>query len=330
MIESNGTLLQTHSESANTKAVISPLKTRVLLIRSCLSTLATLTTDLSAFFHPYIPRVLQTVLPLLSKSQIYPDYSLLVNDIKDYLRLLTKSIPKRLCIPALVQVTPILYGMGHEVAYHFSIFLQNLWSSLERNDVTSYLLSLQAICQKGFEYRECYGSSEDDLLDKDVDEAICQGVIEICLKYTENELKEYLIQLHQWSEVDISSGNRVDNERNECLKFCRCKIFFHFISQLEAKLQGIFVPLMGLVWVYGSEQINKFLQCVQSLQVESSQKTKKRKRRDAEVGENALDQRTENQLDKKELYETSLWILESVRLCCIYDQIHFIDQVLYI
>jgi hypothetical protein len=81
------------------------IRTQVLLIRSCLATLGALTSDLSAFFHPYISHVLQTVLPLMamtttttsSSSSSFPDSIQLYHDTKAYLSTLIKSIPKRLC-----------------------------------------------------------------------------------------------------------------------------------------------------------------------------------------------------------------------------------------
>lgn len=327
------------------------IKTRVLLIRSCLSTLGALTTDLSGFFHPYLPKVLQILLPLMS-SKHFPDSAVLVNDTNSYLSTLIKSIPKRLCIPALVQVTPILFSLGHDVSYHYCRFLQQLWLSLERNDVVNHLMSLQSICLYGFQYREMYeGKKEAISSSLNVDEAICESIIEICLKYTEKELKNYLLQLYHWTEENIDEtktndeGEEEEEEgRKEWLRYCRCKIFFQFVSELEKKLQNIFVPLMGIIWEYASEQILKYLQFIQqhprsqlSLNDEvdeNSKKTKKRKRSTTATTTTttiSVDNTGMNshkyQLIRNELHETSIWILESVRLCCIHDNIHFIDQV---
>jgi hypothetical protein len=344
------------------------LKTRVLLIRSCLSTLGAITTDLSAYFHPYIPRVIQTLLPLmtcstssLSSSNSSSDFNLLVHDTQSYLTLLVKSIPKRLCIPALVQVTPSIFKMGHEVSYFYFLFLKELWVTLERNDVTSHANSLQTLCQHCFEYREMYervlvvssrttGAGGAD--ERDVDDALCDSVIEICLKYTEKELKSYLLKLYQWTEEETTAANVEEGNVDygeEWYKYCRCKIFFQFVSELEKKLQSIFVPLMSLVWVYGSEQIGKYIQYIQqhttaltlvdsrnSVLEENGKNSKKRKRKalrmsedqgEATSGEQENSLSSYNPLVRSELHETSRWILESVRLCCVHDNIHFIDQV---
>jgi hypothetical protein len=360
------------------------IRTQVLLIRSCLATLGALTSDLSAFFHPYISHVLQTVLPLMamtttttsSSSSSFPDSIQLYHDTKAYLSTLIKSIPKRLCIPALVQVTPILFSMqeeGHKVAYHYSLFLKDLWMTLERNDVMNYLISLQTISQYGLEYRERYegytlpslsslSSSSMSTSSVNVDGAICESIIEICLKYTEKELREYLLRLFHWTEETIddnditttpsaaAAGVGVGVEgRNEWLKYCRCKIFFQFICELEKKLQSIFIPLMGIVWVYGSEQVMKYVKFITTagtgggaaagvrgggktnddLDSHQNKGSKKRKRKDQEEHrENSTVMTSTSQsLIQSELHETSLWILEAVRLCCVHDNIHFIDQV---
>lgn len=283
-------------------------------------------------------------MPLISNPARYsfPDSTQLSHDAKAYLSSIIKYIPKRLCIPALVQVTPILFSRSHEVAYHYSHFLKELWGSLERNDVVNYLISLQSICQYGFTYREMYegySSTSTDHLSVNVDGAICESIIEICLKYTEKELREYLLHLFHWTEeiidVDQATGGVLEG-RSEWLKYCRCKIFFQFICELEKKLQSIFVPLMGIVWVYGSEQIMKYVKFITAGEGEknsddkyTSKQSKKRKRKDQDSrDENSqLTTTGSSQLIQSELHETSLWILDAVRLCCIHDNIHFIDQV---
>jgi hypothetical protein len=109
-------------------------------------------------------------------------------------------------------------------------------------------------------------------------------------------------------------------------------------------LQSIFVPLMSIVWVYGSEQIGKYVNYIQqqksvtaSLGVEEDEKgkqSKKRKRKAMRVmndegGDDGQENSSSsyNPLVRYELHETSRWILEAVRLCCVHDNIHFIDQV---
>jgi hypothetical protein len=378
-----GTILRTKDENLT-------IRTQVLLIRSCLSTLGALTTDLSAFFHPYIPRVLQAVLPLISSSLHFPDSTQLSHDTHAYLSTLIRFIPKRLCIPALVQVTPQIFAMNTsypEIAFHYSLFLRDLWVTLERNDVINYLISLQTICQYGFQYREMYegyhssstslssastsastsgvgrGQGRGQEVDVDIDGAICESIIEICLKYTEKELREYLLHLFHWTEEEhIDSSSSVSSvsvstavsvsaaERSEWLKYCRCKIFFQFVCELEKKLQSIFIPLMGIVWVYGSEQIMKYFNIVTMTATHTAtagtaerennlfenKKSKKRKRKDQDeqmdspVISSSVSTSvtvTGSELIQSELHETSLWILEAVRLCCIHDNQHFIDQV---
>jgi len=321
----NACFIEMEDESEN-KSHQTKLRTRVVLVRSSVAAVTSIAVELSAFFHPYIPRALESVLPLLYLNGV-PDATFLSRDASQCTTMIASHIPARLCIPAVLQAAPSLYSKGHNIAASFLSFQKELWSSLNRSTVEAHIQSLEALATSGLNYRFMYGDHSAE--SETVDDEACEACVELCLKMTEVELRAFIIRLLDWCDAE----NRSDNSDVVAWKsHARSTVFFRFVSSLESKLRSIFVPLMSLVWTPAADYLTKLVDLVQGnstpqsdVKQNSSKKSKKRKRQEVESG-------SATEIDRMLLSELKLaseWVLEAVRLCCVHDTVSFIDQFQY-
>lgn len=95
----------------------------------------------------------------------------------------------------------------------------------------------------------------DDVVVGALDTDICNCVVELCLKWTENELSNFVTRALVWknSEVSTSVGKRLrigaaDEDSNGAVATAvsadRAIVFFHLLSVLSNRLQVIFTPTM--------------------------------------------------------------------------------------
>jgi hypothetical protein len=304
-------------------------RSRVLALRSCISAITSVAASLSSYFHPYIPDTLAACLPLLHCNGI-PDTSSLAHDVERCLEVLASDIPARLCIPAVLQAAPTLYAKGHLTALSFASFQKTLWIALDRPTVEGHMVSLQALVTAGLNYRYSYGDQSQDT--GDVDDEVCNACVELCLKFTEVELREYVIRLLEWA------GKGVVVDDNAWKQYARSTILFRLMSALVSKLRSIFVPVLGLVWTYAADCVGTFVEASTSNTTEddsddeegTSSKKKSKKRKRALKDRALLDSHggvTEDRSVGRELMNATEWILDAVRLCCVHDSVKFIDQV---
>ena len=324
--EEGSLLLQITTNGPVPKQDASKCHARVAALRSCASAVTAVVVNLSNYFHPYIPDTLAVCLPLLHCTGV-PDSANLVDDIQETLNMIASSIPARLCIPAVLQAAPTLYAQGHLTAASFAAFQKNLWSTLTRPSVETHMASLQSLVTAGLNYRFSYGDQTEKT--NIVDDEVCAAGVELCLKFTEVELREYIIHLLEWA----SKGKGGESSWKSHAKNT---ILFRLVAALVSKLRSIFVPVMGLLWTHAADCVEKLVNMAQMPlgspsegdELSDKRKAKKRKRQEkdtAMVSENG--KLTIDSMVSTELMGTTEWILESVRLCCVHDNSNFIDQV---
>lgn len=330
VVGTEGSALAEASDNEITEKVeLLRCRSRVLALRSCVSAITTIAVSLNNYFHPYIPDTLASCLPLLHCSGV-PETSSLAHDVERCLEVIASNIPARLCIPAILQAAPTLYGKGPLIALSFASFQKTLWTSLDRSSVEGHMVSLQALVTAGLNYRFSYG--DQSAATNDVDDEVCSACVELCLKFTEIELREYIIRLLEWA------GKAVALDGQAWKKHARNTILFRLTSALLSKLRSIFVPVLGLVWTYAADCVGAFVdESTVSSPINdddsddgatSSKKSKKRKR--ALKDQAVLNSKGGIASDRtvcKEMTNTVEWILDSVRLCCVHDSVSFIDQV---
>mgnify|MGYP003385582538 CR=1 FL=1 len=112
--------------------------------------------------------------------------------------------------------------------------------------------NMAALCQIALlllDYRRSGAGDTAGALDGE----ICRCVVELCLKWTETELSNFVSRALVWknSEVSVSVGTsgkklkltNADAEDSE-VSSDRAVVFFHLLSALSHKLQGIFTPTL--------------------------------------------------------------------------------------
>ena len=346
LIEGQGAILLQYdasvvAEEPTTAIARVQCRNLTLLIRSCVSAVASIVTDLSSFFHPYMPRFLEAVTPLQSLRHT-PDASLLGRDIEQCLFVVTTKVPARLAIPAILQASVSVFtnkkdsslGLLHATAAKLADFQFANWEALDRSSVTSHLDSLQSISLVGLNYR--YTSGDQTSAGDSVDDHVCTAVIEFCLKLTEKELREFLVQLVDMKDNVLPDPEAPAEEKySDWRIYSRSVVFFQLLSGLNGKLKHIFVPLMGLVWQGAADHLSTLIDFVKEmkpyahLDVAAGKKGKKRKLLAAAKSSVVTANSTVQQQVLHELIGGCGWVLKTVRKCCVNDNINFIDQYQY-
>lgn len=346
LIEVQGATLLQHedrmADDASSAISRAQCRTLTLLVRSCVSAVASIVTVLSSFFHPYMPRFLEAVTPLQSLRHT-PDASLLARDIDQCLFVVTTKVPSRLSIPAILQASVSIFtnkkdaslDMLHATAAKLADFQFSNWEALDRGAVTNHLDSLQSISLVGLNYR--YTSGDQSEAGDAVDDHVCRAVIEFCLKLTESELREFLVQLLDMKDDLLADAGASPEERfGDWRMYSRSVVFFQLLSGLNGKLKHIFVPLMGLVWQGAADHLTSLIDFVKAMKpfgqgvTEGGKKGKKRKLLAAGRDSGVVTACTGAQQQVlQELLAGSAWVLKSVRKCCVHDNINFIDQFQY-
>ena len=346
LVEKEGNYLlqqEQSSDSGESADCRSQCRTLSLLIRSCVSTIAAIVSDLSSFFHPYLSRFLEAVTPLQTLKRI-PDASLLSRDIEQCLYVITTKVPSRLSIPAIMQACLAVFtnkkeiskAVLHSTATKLAEFQCTNWEALDRTTVTSHLDTLQSISLVGMNYR--YAQGDQSLGGDNVDKAVCKACIELCLKLTETELREFIVQLLDMkNNLLVSSDSSKEEKYSDWKIYSRSTVFFQLVSGLNSKLKHIFVPLMTLIWQGASDHLGTLIEFVNLVKPNvivpdlsaKGKKGKKRKHVDLSSTFNgmACDIPTETQQKiLKELITGCEWVLRSVRTCCANDNVNFVDQ----
>ena len=98
---------------------------RTLLIRSVLSAMASIVTDLPSFSHPYVIQILETCLMLY--STVHQEDDTICNEVDRCLGLIISKIPVRTLIPCLEKGVGTLLALSHTAARRMCELLGELW-----------------------------------------------------------------------------------------------------------------------------------------------------------------------------------------------------------
>lgn len=346
--QDNGDMSNNSKDTDNT----SLFSSRILVIRTAISTVASIVSEMPSFSHPYIVRILSSFLPLhYLYNNKNADTATIGTEVNQCLNIVITSIPARLSIPAIVQSTGYHYAQGHIVAKNFIRLQQVLWKELDRKTVTTYMQSLQLLMITSLDYRFNHG--DQTIEGNEVDEIVIECCMELCLKFTEIELKSFLMKL-----LDICSYDNVDCNNSEIItrygawkQYAKSINFYHLIRSLTEKLKSIFVPTVLSVWFQISEYLNLYIQKVkdiqhtisneeESLEYNINEKVSSKKRKVKEQNSVSIsNSNLKNKKNKKDLDENNklindlnthcIYILDIMRYCCLYDNNNLFDELQY-
>jgi hypothetical protein len=174
-----------------------------------------------------------------------------------------------------------------------------MWTSIDRAFLTANLHDLSSIILVTMDYR---GVHEGD---DEMNDVIIAMTVELCLKLTESELKNFLIKVADWRDEL--------NETPSKKSFARGTTYFQFIAALCHKLKTIFVPLMAYVWPSATSALEEFA----TFKVSGKSSSKKRKANEDVI---TLENRAE-------AISKTQWVLTCIRSACIHDTEGFVDEV---
>ncbi len=314
---------------------------RILLVRASISSLASIISELPSFAHPYITKTITVLLPLFLLDSKFPHNSI-DGDIKQCLHVIATSISSRLLIPITVQCMSSEYAKGHIISKNFLLFQKDMFTALDRSTVVNHMQSLSLLMITSLNYRTLYGDQTGD--GDAVDSVAVDCCIELCLKFTESELKVFINRLMEWcggsdnsAAVPLVASYGSDSKWK---RYSKHVVFYSLMKSLNNCLRTIFVPTMLSLWFMASENLNEAINQSKTVNIQkydaiantnyetSSKKSKKRKVVNNEVSEvNELTYSENKKIINEILFFTEP-ALESIRLCCVNDQNGLIDQVM--
>lgn len=332
-------------QGAQIENIRSLSKARLLLVRSIVSAISAVLKEVPTFSHPYINRILSSVLPLIELPISASDAEAVSSDVDVCLLMIHSKIPSRLLIPAVYETSNSQLSTNHKVARRFVQFLGDIWSSFERKVITSHISNLCTMATLTLDYRRVYG---DQLVaGNEVDDTAVHGVVEFCLKLTESELKSFVVRLAEWKDVKIVSETSAEQGWRS---HSRSVMYYSLIASLSSKLCALFQPCMISIWPNACESIKEFSQVCSdfgSLDIgdrmnlengEVASGKKRRKKRKSMAGSDGTTEIDESPVPSdveamaksvRELQLRSQYILRSVSTSCSHNSSSFIDETRY-
>ena len=331
-------------------AAVSLMRAKILLIRSAVAALGTLSVQQSNYMHPYAEKILLQCIPLgITERNVRDneenDSSLLTGDINRCLVVTVSSIPARLIIPALGRVAKQLQlnatsgKININQLLRFVSVLENYWRVLDRNIVTSNISLLGSLAMDVLSYRWACGNQCE--LSQILDDHISTACVQLCLKFTEAEVRTFLAHAAEWAQ----STSAVDEESSEGVvsskpavwtDYSKLVSFFHYVSALNEKMKSIFTPCMVPIWPIAAQTLDTLSSKVKSNAYSLTRGSSKRgsdlnavsksvKKRDREADE---------PIDTSGLAEMAMELvllakdtLSSIKTCCLFDKSGFVDEV---
>jgi len=321
---------------SSSESSLSPFaRARLLLLRSTVSSLSTLIKSNSQFVHPYIDRILNTVLPLHMVNKSIPtaaniftssEVESLCGDVDLCMDTICSLVPTRLLVPCIVKAasSQILFTTSHHTSSRFIQLLNDLWTNMDRVSVSNYSSNLCSLATLTLDYRRVYGEQTPD--SDGVDDVAVAAVVSLCLKFTEVEVKLFLVRLVEWKDIDFKSSrnNEEDLESTtmEWQAISRDVTYFHLVYSLSTKLRSIFLPTMGVLWNSAVKSLSQF-----NDKLESTTSEMKKKRKNAELAVNTTSASGHRRV-VVEMLERTKFILLAITTCAVNDNSHaLIDEV---
>lgn len=331
---------------------LSLTRAKILLIRSAVAALGTLSVQQSNFMHPYAEKILMHCIPLGIAEPSVKDYDendskLLTGDINRCLIVTVSSIPARLIIPALGRVAKQLQlgASSGKVNIHqllrFVGVLEDYWRVLDRNIVTSNISLLGSLAMDVLSYRWACGVQSE--LSQILDDKVSGACVQLCLKFTEAEVRTILAHAAEWAQTspsvetdEDSSQGIVSGKLVVWTDYSKLVSFFHYVSALNEKMRSIFTPCMVPIWPIAAQVLGTLSTKVKSnayslirgssrrdnaLNLESKSAKKRRREADEPADTLGLAEMA------SELVLLAKDTLSSIKTCCLFDKSGFVDEV---
>lgn len=319
-------------------------RSRVLFVRSCVCAIASLSSDLANFMHPFLKDVVKTFLSVCvvpngdsrDIEDIVSEATSLVQDVARCLLVCVSTIPSRLAIPTLQEMSSMSGVLDSELEKNpfaltrFVDMLVDYVSTLDRSSIASNIAQLGVIAVNvmGYRFRTGVQSSLTRSLDSKVG-ALC---VQLCLKMTETEVRTLLAHSSEWMHAE--RDEETSSAEQPWLEFARPVSFFHAVAALNDKMKMIFLPCMVPIWplaVQYLKAVNSKLQSKLSLSSKKSADISaddaKAKKRKASESTAVVESNEGSQALIKELVLLSTDVLAGICSCCVNDKLGFITDV---
>ncbi len=307
--------------------MMSTIQPRILLFRSIVASITAIIATVPKFYHLYIKDTILLLLSIdsLETNSISDGHGInMENDIDRCLDAVS-SIEPRLSLPMLIETTEIVFSNNiakytTQSLLKYASILGDIWKSLDRTTVVSQISLLCTLATLSLDFRTAYDrcisgefSSNYDV----IDEQLCNSVVELCLKFTEFELKGFLNQLYEWKDVEIELTTT-----NQYTKHSRCVTYYNLLVTIGNKLRSVATQTLGLFWKRAADTLgNSYKAMVKLVQdsnnSEGKSQAKKRKSSEALTVITIVD---------NELLQLCSKLLQYFRVVCIHDQVSFIND----
>ncbi len=311
--------------------ISSLIRPRILLFRSIVVSITAIIASVPKFFHLYIKDTILLLLSIdsLDTNNINDDHG--VNMEADIDRCLgaVSSIEPRLSLPMLLETTEIVFGNNNNTRYStqsllkYSSILGDIWKSLDRATVVSQMSLLCPLATLSLDFRTAYDRNISNELSVNfdaIDEQLCNAVVELCLKFTEYELKGFLNQLYEWKDVEIEL-----NATNQYTKYSRSVTYYNLLVTIGNKLRSVSTQTLGSFWKRGADFLGNSYKSIVKLLQDSNNgdgKSQGKKRKASEVV-------AVTTIIDHEIFQVCSKLLQYFRVVCLHDQVSFINDTNY-
>eukprot|EP00981_Chlorochromonas_danica_P010220 scaffold3058_cov165-Ochromonas_danica.AAC.11 len=220
-------------------------RSELLFLQSIISTCTVLVVALPTFVHPYLNKVLSSFCrfsafyhcstAVHNKEQVSS-----MEAIDHCLLAVGGKIPSRLLLPVLLSIVDVAFSSGHETSLKFVQLIRSVAEKADRVTIISQLPKWLSLSLALLDYRRSYGDRSP--VGDNVEHEIHNAITELCLKFTETELKAFITQINDWK-------NKSDEREGlSWTKEARCVTFYGLVHQLLDKLKFLFHPTFALFW----------------------------------------------------------------------------------
>lgn len=326
-------------------------RSRVLLLRSAVSAIAALAAAMPNFMHPYIEESIVLSLSIARidfgasgisiGGTVEESGSMLGKDVYKSMVIMIASIPPRLCIPRLLTTSQNFSELIKDideketsglliVLIRYVELLADYWGILDRSAIASNIATLGPLMIDLMGYR--FNSQIQSDLSRTLENKVANACVQLCMKLTEAEVRAFLVHAAEWigSSGDDSDSDSDDDEKTALdtnwLKNAKSVSYFHCVAALNDKMRGVFTSSMGCIWDITSEKLAGVVKILKSgsLSVPKARDSEKVSKKRKEINDEDQEERLQS---IQELVLLGTDILNSIRSCCLYDKIEFIDEV---
>jgi hypothetical protein len=310
-----------------TKAeLLSPafVRSEMLFLQSMVSTSAVMVVALPTFLHPYLPKLLSHLCYYSAHYYSLPDCSkeqqATMQAIESCFSTVGNRIPPRLLVPVLVDSVQQVFDAGHETTLQYVQMIRSVVEKAERGVVLSQLSTWLSLSLAILDYRRSHG--DRGTLSEQVEYEIYCALTELCLKFTETELKAFITQINDWKNKGA--------ERNEIswTKEARHVSFYGLAQYLLGKLQFLFHPTFSLFWSEMPETMKYIIKTskkVVAKHTDSEAASKSSKKRQREGEGVVVDEGKRQLLD--ELLNLAALMITCIHSLCADTDVPFMNEV---